>query len=253
MILMCISLRNLVSGYSNPNYPHVGRKCPCFCSARSGDGASPYWDIQFGAEVGNAKCNTTTCLDIDDYAKYMPFCKDVITYKFCPRQFDKNYLNLKGVELLSSLDTHAKTCHDESMSDPDKILRKSSEEMFDKCKANVKKGACYIAFPGCTNNLATPGKVKPLGVCTSFCKHERESCRAENSFIGDQRAISESCSELPWIANARWSNGGKGGTWVVDKGSSDICVGPGTSVSENISIFVIFFTSIFSAWLAVAI
>ena len=105
----------VVSGYSNPNYPHIGRQCPCFCSIRSGDSSSPYWDNQFGGEIDEATCNTTTCLDANQYADYMPFCREVVTYKFCPRQFDNRYLDLQGVELISSLDTHARTCHTESM------------------------------------------------------------------------------------------------------------------------------------------
>ena len=116
----------VVSGYSNPNYPHIGRQCPCFCSIRSGDSSSPYWDNQFGGEIDEATCNTTTCLDANKYADYMPFCREVVTYKFCPRQFDNRYLDLQGVELISSLDTHARTCHTESMADPDKKLRKGS-------------------------------------------------------------------------------------------------------------------------------
>ena len=232
----------VVSGYSNPNYPHIGRQCPCFCSIRSGDSSSPYWDNQFGGEIDEATCNTTTCLDANQYADYMPFCREVVTYKFCPRQFDNRYLDLQGVELISSLDTHARTCHTESMADPDKKLRKGSEEDHEKCKQNVRKGACYIVFPGCAT-----GKVQPLGVCTSFCKEERESCRAENSFVGDQRAISESCSESPWVVNARW----KDGVWTVDDGSNNICIGSGISVSENMSVVVFVMLSLVSMWLIV--
>ena len=28
-IIIVASIQELVFGYSNPNYPHVGRKCPC--------------------------------------------------------------------------------------------------------------------------------------------------------------------------------------------------------------------------------
>lgn len=181
IIILFVSLcSNEVFGYSNPNYPHIGRQCPCFCSVRSGDGASPYWDDVFGAEVGSAKCNTTSCLEASEYREYMPFCREVISYKFCPRQFDHKYLNLKGTALLLSLDTHAKNCHEASMADPDKLLRKGSEEIHAKCSTNVRKGSCFTVFPRCTKNLVDTGEVKPLGICTSFCKHERESCRADN-------------------------------------------------------------------------
>ena len=217
--------------YSNPNYPHVGKQCPCFCSVRSGDGASPYWDNTFGAEVTEAKCNTTSCLKPEDYTNFMPFCKDTVTYKFCPRQFDNNFINLQGEALITKLDAHAKACHEESMLDSDENLRRSTTEDHKKCATNVKKGACYTVFPECSSNMGNSA-VKPLGICTSFCKHERESCRAENSFVGDQRTISEGCSEAPWVVNSRWVDG----VWIVDQNSQGICMGHGSPVFAHLSV-----------------
>lgn len=233
------------NAYSNPNYPHIGKQCPCFCSVRSGDGASPYWDNTFGAEVTEAKCNTTSCLKAEDYATLMPFCKDTVTYSFCPRQFDTKFINLQGDALIAKLDAHAKACHAESMLDDDGKLRRSSTDDHKKCAANVKKGACYTVFPGCSSNQDNSA-VQPLGICTSFCKHERESCRAENSFVGDQRSISEGCSETPWIVNSRWIDG----IWTVDKNSNGICMGHATTLFANLSVVALCISCFFSLQLA---
>ena len=69
----------------------------------------------------------------------MPFCKDTVTYSFCPRQFDTKFINLQGDALIAKLDAHAKACHAESMLDDDEKLRRSSTEDHKKCVANVKK------------------------------------------------------------------------------------------------------------------
>ena len=66
--------------------------------------------------------------------------------------------------------------------------------------------------------------VKPLGICTSFV-NIKGSCRAENSFVGDQRSISEVVA-APWVVNSRWVDG----VWTVDQNSQGICMGHGSPV-----------------------
>ena len=51
-----------------------------YCSVRTGDSSSGYWDTAFGSEKFDAICKTSTCLNAADYKADMPFCAEEVTY-----------------------------------------------------------------------------------------------------------------------------------------------------------------------------
>ena len=236
-----------------------------YCSVRTGDSSSGYWDTAFGSEKSDAICKTSTCLNAADYKADMPFCAEEVTYvKFCPRSFDGKQLNTTSAIglIIKSLDNHAKKCHEEATfkevdSTGDckkpaagdcvgsKPIRRSPENEK-TCHSNIKQGACYIAFPRCDEIQHSP-----VGVCTSFCMHERQTCRGENTFTGDSASISRGCSEDPWVANAGYpthkgSPGKEFGPWAVnEEDSTNICTGAGIDKGGNISIIAILLSSWF--------
>ena len=176
------------------------RVCPCFCSVRTGDSLSPYWDDTFGPEfphpsdldeegnpVPEPKCHSQ-CLDSGYYLSYMPFCAKHVTGFFCPRAFPG--LNLSVTAQISALDTHAKTCVEGLL--PKEKPSESQELYVQECYATMIRGACYIAFPQCKDD-------KPQAICQSFCVNERRGCRTLGSTYGHQDSIKAACAEPPWL------------------------------------------------------
>ena len=64
--------------------------CPCFCSVRTGDDTSPYWDYNFGEEA-DFKCSTPCYKTSDAEFNQLGHCGDVVSqYElggFCGRAF----------------------------------------------------------------------------------------------------------------------------------------------------------------------
>ena len=58
--------------------------CPCFCSVRTGDDMSPYWDELFGEEEDGPECSTPCYEGINDQAVrgMVDNCKDIVDYRY---------------------------------------------------------------------------------------------------------------------------------------------------------------------------
>ena len=58
--------------------------CPCFCSVRTGDDMSPYWDVLFGEEEDGPECSTPCYEGINDQAVrgMVDSCKDIVDYRY---------------------------------------------------------------------------------------------------------------------------------------------------------------------------
>jgi len=180
------------------------RQCPCFCSVRTGDPLSPYWDKTFGPEfvdpldttvdeegnpapIPTPKCHTS-CLDSGDHLSSMPFCGQHIEGFFCPRKFPG--LNLSATEQIALLDAHAKKCVEGLL--PKENPLDSKDLYVKECMATMKRGACYVVFPQCKNDA-------PQGICKSFCLNERRGCRALGTTYGHQDSLRGFCAVPPWV------------------------------------------------------
>mgnify|MGYP005731502509 CR=1 FL=1 len=75
IVMMCCPNIVVADDDDPSGYARAGMKiCPCFCSVRTGDEQSPYWDENFGDELLNeknlpsAQC-ADSCLDSAVYKK----------------------------------------------------------------------------------------------------------------------------------------------------------------------------------------
>ena len=210
------------------------RVCPCFCSVRTGDSLSPYWDDTFGLEfphptdvdeegnpVPEPKCHSQ-CVDSGDYLNYMPYCAEHIQGFFCPRAFPG--LNLSITAQISALDTHAKTCVEGLL--PHEKPLESRDLYMQECLASMVRGACYIAFPQCKDD-------NPQGICQSFCVNERRGCRSIGSTYGHLDSIKAACAEPPWLPY---------------DGPSALCTGGSMPTAGGNLISTSLLVSVFAVW-----
>merc|ERR1711907_379793 len=77
LLLVYVRNVNVLADDDPSGYARAGMKiCPCFCSVRTGDEQSPYWDEHFGSEtldeknLESAQC-AGSCLEISMYKKNM--------------------------------------------------------------------------------------------------------------------------------------------------------------------------------------
>lgn len=192
MTLCCLNnVVNTVADDDDPSgYSRAGMKiCPCFCSVRTGDDQSPYWDEHFGDEVLNeknlpaAQCATSSCLD-PSYTQHMTYCKDYVNYHFCPRKFN-GVNNTNTAEYIKALDAHAEKCTESTVTMEYESANIKEHEKT--CLSNIRAGACYIVFPTCTSTNI------PVGTCSSFCVHERTGCRSTGSTYGHRDYLTSNC------------------------------------------------------------
>ena len=83
------------------------------------------------------------------------------------------------------------------------------ETYEDDCKAGVRRGACYLAFPQCGDDDM------PQPTCSSFCVNERIACRTMNSNFGTTAMIEGGCSAPDWYDGAGPSPHCTGGAALV--------------------------------------
>ena len=220
IVMMCCPNIVVADDDDPSGYARAGMKiCPCFCSVRTGDEQSPYWDENFGDELLNeknlpsAQC-ADSCLDSAVYKKHMPNCGDHVDYNFCPRRFN-GLNNSNTIDYIKALDGHAKKCTDSTIT---MDFEKDNVDHENNCLNNIQAGACYIAFPKCINAN------KPVGTCSSFCVKERIGCRSTGSTYGHRDYLTSNCEN--------------DGRFVKDiDGNVDLCTGDGNAMFNSMKEF----------------
>ena len=208
IFLLLVYVRNgsVLADDDDPSgYTRAGMKiCPCFCSVRTGDDQSPYWDEHFGSEtldeknLESAQC-AGSCLEISMYKKYMQNCAEYVDYTFCPRKFT-GVNHSDTVEYIKFLDDHAKKCTDGTITMD--FEKANPVEHKRSCLNNIQAGACYIVFPRCGT-----GDV-PFGTCSSFCIEERTGCRSLGSTYGHRDYLKSNCENDGRFSNDKLCTGG---------------------------------------------
>jgi len=114
-------------------------------------------------------------------------------------------------------------------------------EKGDDCYEDVRRGACYFAFPMCSkgadqNQNAVIFTGEALPICYEQCIRERAGCRTYGSAFGSFQQIEKEC---------------QGGPWSLEEMDSGLCTGAGHSLSPNKLVAVVVSLTILVAQLVV--